>query len=163
LYEMDYLKDGIGLRSMAQRDPLVEYRNDGHQMFLAMAEAIKEETVGYLFNIEVKRQDEQEETEISRLTTPTTDVMGNGAAEKPAQQNQPQQKKTPARAGQKAAAPQVDALGLEVEKQPQSLSYSSSDGAGGPPQRQSRPQGAVAGGGNREQRRRAARAARRRR
>jgi preprotein translocase subunit SecA len=51
---MDYLKEGIGLRAMAQRDPLVEYQREGYHMFQAMNEAIKEETVGYLFNLEVK-------------------------------------------------------------------------------------------------------------
>jgi preprotein translocase subunit SecA len=54
LYEMDYLKEGIGLRAMAQRDPLVEYQREGYHMFQAMNEAIKEETVGYLFNLEVQ-------------------------------------------------------------------------------------------------------------
>ncbi|MDO5495810.1 MAG: preprotein translocase subunit SecA, partial [bacterium] len=59
LYEMDYLKEGIGLRVMAQRDPVVEYRNEGHAMFTSMDEAIKEEAVRYLFNIEVKRPEEE--------------------------------------------------------------------------------------------------------
>jgi preprotein translocase subunit SecA len=54
LYEMDYLKEGIGLRAMAQRDPLVEYQREGFLLFQAMTEAIKEESVGYLFNLEVK-------------------------------------------------------------------------------------------------------------
>ena len=54
LYEMDYLKEGIGLRAMAQRDPLVEYQIEGHQLFTSMMEAIKEESVQYLFNIEVQ-------------------------------------------------------------------------------------------------------------
>ena len=54
LYEMDYLKDGIGLRAMAQRDPLVEYQREGFQLFGAMTEAIKEESVAFLFNLEVK-------------------------------------------------------------------------------------------------------------
>jgi len=53
LYEMDYLKEGIGLRAMAQRDPLVEYQREGFQLFAAMMEAIKEESVGFLFNLEV--------------------------------------------------------------------------------------------------------------
>src|ERR687893_289136 len=53
LYEMDYLKEGIGLRAMAQRDPLVEYKREGYLLFQAMTEAIKEESVGYLFNVEV--------------------------------------------------------------------------------------------------------------
>jgi preprotein translocase subunit SecA len=53
LYEMDYLQEGIGLRAMAQRDPLVEYQREGYQLFQVMTEAIKEESVGYLFNLEV--------------------------------------------------------------------------------------------------------------
>nr|WP_246260318.1 preprotein translocase subunit SecA [Cellulomonas taurus] len=54
LYEMDYLKEGIGLRAMAQRDPLVEYQREGYQLFQAMTDGIKDEAVGFLFNLEVK-------------------------------------------------------------------------------------------------------------
>ncbi|HZK58835.1 MAG TPA: preprotein translocase subunit SecA, partial [Cryobacterium sp.] len=54
LYEMDYLKDGIGLRAMAQRDPLVEYQREGFLMFQQMMGQIREETVGFLFNLEVE-------------------------------------------------------------------------------------------------------------
>ena len=53
LYEMDYLQEGIGLRAMAQRDPLVEYQREGYDLFVAMMDAIKEESVGYMFNAEV--------------------------------------------------------------------------------------------------------------
>ncbi|MFT3861213.1 preprotein translocase subunit SecA [Micropruina sp.] len=56
LYEMDYLREGIGLRAMAQRDPLVEYQREGGTMFNAMMEAFMEEVVGFLFNLEVKVQ-----------------------------------------------------------------------------------------------------------
>ena len=55
LYEMDYLKDGIGLRGMGQRDPLVEYQREGYQMYNSMIEAIKEETVQLLFHIDIKQ------------------------------------------------------------------------------------------------------------
>lgn len=54
LYEMDYLKEGIGLRAMAQRDPLIEYQREGFDMFNGMLEALKEETVGFLFNLQVE-------------------------------------------------------------------------------------------------------------
>jgi preprotein translocase subunit SecA len=54
LYEMDYLRDGIGLRAYAQREPLVEYRREGYAMFATMLDAVKEEAVGFLFNIEVQ-------------------------------------------------------------------------------------------------------------
>jgi preprotein translocase subunit SecA len=56
LYEMDYLKEGIGLRAMAQRDPLVEYQREGYGMFQQMMGAIKEESIGFMFNIEVQVQ-----------------------------------------------------------------------------------------------------------
>jgi preprotein translocase subunit SecA len=54
LYEMDYLKDGIGLRAMAQRDPLVEYQREGYALFQNMMGQIREESVGFLFNLEVE-------------------------------------------------------------------------------------------------------------
>ena len=61
LYEMDYLQEGIGLRAMAQRDPLVEYQKEGYELFSAMMDAIKEELVGFLFNVEVKVENEHVE------------------------------------------------------------------------------------------------------
>ena len=78
LYEMDYLQEGIGLRAMAQRDPLVEYQREGYDLFVAMMEAIKEESVGYMFNAEVTvtphvhgdGQDEGVELETKGLITP---------------------------------------------------------------------------------------------
>ena len=54
LYEMDYLQEGIGLRAMAQRDPLVEYQREGFLLFEAMMDGIKEESVSYLFSVEVQ-------------------------------------------------------------------------------------------------------------
>jgi len=61
LYEMDYLQEGIGLRAMAQRDPLVEYQREGYDMFAAMMDAIKEESVGYLFHLEVQVETEEDQ------------------------------------------------------------------------------------------------------
>ncbi|HET6666108.1 MAG TPA: preprotein translocase subunit SecA, partial [Intrasporangium sp.] len=54
LYEMDYLQEGIGLRAMAQRDPLIEYQREGFQLFEAMMDAIKEESVSHLFSVQVE-------------------------------------------------------------------------------------------------------------
>ena len=58
LYEMDYLQEGIGLRAMAQRDPLVEYQKEGYDLFAAMMDAIKEELVGLLFHVDVNIEQE---------------------------------------------------------------------------------------------------------
>ena len=71
LYEMDYLQEGIGLRAMAQRDPLVEYQREGFNMFAAMMDAIKEESVGYVFNLEVQVEDEAGTT-MPRAASTTT-------------------------------------------------------------------------------------------
>jgi preprotein translocase subunit SecA len=57
LYEMDYLREGIGLRAMAQRDPLVEYQREGYDMFNSMMDGIKEESVGNLFNLQIEFQE----------------------------------------------------------------------------------------------------------
>ena len=59
LYEMDYLKEGIGLRAMAQRDPLVEYQREGYDMFAAMMDGVREETVAFLFNVKVEASRQQ--------------------------------------------------------------------------------------------------------
>jgi preprotein translocase subunit SecA len=54
LYEMDYLREGIGLRAITQRDPLVEYQREGGDMFNLMMEAFMEEVVGFVFHLEVE-------------------------------------------------------------------------------------------------------------
>ncbi|MER7083499.1 preprotein translocase subunit SecA, partial [Saccharopolyspora kobensis] len=82
LYEMDYLKEGIGLRAMAQRDPLIEYRREGFDMFGAMLEALKEESVGFLFNVQVEAAEPQPAPEqpavpvsVSQVGSGTPDVQ----------------------------------------------------------------------------------------
>ena len=57
LENMDYMREGIGLRGLAQKDPLVEYRNEGHGMFLDLNRAIREEVVTLLFHAEVTPDD----------------------------------------------------------------------------------------------------------
>ncbi|HEY3613874.1 MAG TPA: preprotein translocase subunit SecA [Gaiellales bacterium] len=57
LDSMDYLREGIHLRSMAQKDPLVEYRVEGHAMFEEMMAGVREEVVSMLFHVEVTAQD----------------------------------------------------------------------------------------------------------
>jgi preprotein translocase subunit SecA len=50
---MDYLRAGIGLRAMGQRDPLSEYQREGYDMFIGTVESVKRDAVRYLFNVEV--------------------------------------------------------------------------------------------------------------
>jgi len=96
LYEMDYLKDGIGLRAMAQRDPLVEYQREGFALFQTMMGQIREEAVGFLFNLDVEVTPAG-----ATATAPVVAAKGLGAAAPPAQ-------------GLKYSAPSAD-NGGEVE------------------------------------------------
>lgn len=79
LYEMDYLKEGIGLRAMAQRDPLVEYQKEGGEMFNAMNEGVKEETVRQLFML--RKQFKQQEEEQAGESAATASGNGEGTVE----------------------------------------------------------------------------------
>ncbi len=59
LSEMDYLRAGIGLRAMGQRDPLAEYQREAYEMFTDMVDSIKRDTVRYLFHVEVAQPESQ--------------------------------------------------------------------------------------------------------
>jgi preprotein translocase subunit SecA len=56
LYEMDYLQEGIGLRAVGQRDPLIEYQREGFAMFQAMQDTIKDEFVQYMMHVQVVKE-----------------------------------------------------------------------------------------------------------
>ncbi|MCX4973950.1 preprotein translocase subunit SecA [Streptomyces sp. NBC_00620] len=113
LYEMDYLQEGIGLRAMAQKDPLVEYQREGFDMFTAMMDGIKEESVGYLFNLEVQVEQQVEEVPVEDAAGPSLD------------------KKTDAVPA--GARPEIRAKGLDAPQRPDRLHFSAPtvDGEGG--------------------------------
>jgi preprotein translocase subunit SecA len=69
LYEMDYLKEGIGLRAIGQRDPLIEYKNEGFNMFNGMIEAIKEDVLQYMFHIQVVQEESVRPKQKAMVTT----------------------------------------------------------------------------------------------
>jgi preprotein translocase subunit SecA len=135
LYEMDYLREGIYLRAYSQRDPLVEYQREGFEMFAAMMDSIKEESVGFLFNLEVAvEEDDEEDHEEAEVVEPMRRVIGDfvpdsddvdaddplvasGPAEQPNEELE-----SPAAAF--VRQPQIRAKGLQPAKQPQNLSYS---------------------------------------
>src|SRR5699024_4756902 len=112
LYEMDYLKEGIGLRAMAQRDPLVEYQREGFQLFEAMNEAIKEESVAYLFNTEVQVPSVPESTTAPK----SVDALLGGDSEQ--------------------ARPTISANGLEEGTPERRLHYSAPSEDGGVEERE---------------------------
>jgi preprotein translocase subunit SecA len=78
---MDYLQEGIGLRAMAQRDPLVEYQREGYDLFAAMMDAIKEELVGFIFNVEVQVEGDQVGAKGLTPTPTPTPALKYSAAE----------------------------------------------------------------------------------
>ncbi len=113
LYEMDYLREGIGLRAWAQRDPLVEYQREGFDMFNAMMEGIKEESVGNLFNLQVEVQENPivEETAGPAPVTAASPPAVGSAPVQPAngtgagtQKNQPQRSRAGGRSRPAARA-----------------------------------------------------------
>jgi preprotein translocase subunit SecA len=133
LYEMDYLREGIGLRAMAQRDPLVEYQREGYDMFAAMMESIKEESVAFIFNVEVDIEAMQadlaaqaelaelEETEAEDILVPGAPVAefpGRQAATDDDDEDRPQDSPRP------QDTPRLRAKGLSTESRPQRLTYS---------------------------------------
>jgi preprotein translocase subunit SecA len=123
LYEMDYLQEGIGLRAMAQRDPLVEYQREGFDMFAAMMDGIQEESVGFLFNLEVEVEEpaaqpapslEAAAQESAGADTVTTDEPQLDTSLLDAAQA----------AHEQAAAPQISAKGLDRNTAQQPMTYS---------------------------------------
>ncbi len=186
LYEMDYLKNGIGLRAMAQRDPLVEYQREGYDLFMAMNEAIKEESVQYLFKLEVKKPADGE-TDGPSVTTASAAATAAAAPDAGTVSDAQSEDSTggdradgaPKKGGARTITD--DDLGLEAPSRPSALSYSASamDGnptsgpAAGAPSSGTASSGTGAGaaggsggpasGGNREQRRAAAKAAKKKR
>ena len=135
LYEMDYLRDGIGLRAMAQRDPLIEYQREGFDLFTAMMDAIKEETVGYLFNLEVEVAppvSEEAAAAVEVLTDATqTDATSALAAAVAAGSTPAAPAPTaPAAPAAQPEAPAILAKGLGPTR-PQHMEYSAPSESGG--------------------------------
>jgi len=135
LYEMDYLREGIYLRAYSQRDPLVEYQREGFDMFAAMMDGIKEETVGFLFNLEVQVEQEEEEVHYHADGSRHAGPMHEGAFAEPpvgvVEGGLSLDKIADGlEGGAPKAAPKVSAKGLDTPKQPQNLSYSAPDETG---------------------------------
>ncbi|MEH1014195.1 preprotein translocase subunit SecA [Micromonospora sp. CPCC 206060] len=113
LYEMDYLQEGISLRAYAQRDPVVEYQREGFDMFATMMDGIKEETVGFLYNLEVQVQEAPAEEEAPKLLEQPVEIRAKGLNQAPRQQ------------GLQYTAPTIDgeagsgAVAVEREESPQ--------------------------------------------
>ncbi|MGH3355847.1 MAG: SEC-C metal-binding domain-containing protein, partial [Nocardioidaceae bacterium] len=118
LYEMDYLREGIGLRAYSQRDPLVEYQREGFDLFSTMMDGIKEESVGYLFNLEVQVEADQwpdRQPEEQPSAESVVEEIAVGAPSQPSA--------VAAASRDSGEHPQIVAKGLQRSSQPQRLTY----------------------------------------
>ncbi|MFN2504858.1 MAG: preprotein translocase subunit SecA [Acidimicrobiales bacterium] len=80
LYEMDYLQEGINLRAMGQKDPLVEWQRDGYEMFTQMIEAIADDFVRYVMHLDVVVQPQARPAVHNvQYSAPEDPVQGSGA------------------------------------------------------------------------------------
>ena len=86
---MDALRDGIGMRAYGQHDPVIEYRNEGYDMFNAMTESIREETVKRVLTVKVRREEGVERKKVAEESnagsgdkTVSRTVRGKGAVGK---------------------------------------------------------------------------------
>ena len=134
LYEMDYLKDGIGLRAMAQRDPLIEYQREGYQMFQSMMAQIKEESVGFLFNLEVEVRQTGEGVEAKGLTAPAVEAQklqytaANDAGEVEVRNDRGQVQQAATRLRQAAAAAAAQPAAAPAQEAPRGAFGQRTDG-----------------------------------
>ncbi|MGH3786204.1 MAG: preprotein translocase subunit SecA, partial [Pseudonocardiaceae bacterium] len=134
LYEMDYLKEGIGLRAMAQRDPLVEYKREGYEMFSGLLEALKEESVGFLFNVQVQVAEpaivqDPAQAPVAPAPDPRAAQVAPAPAGSALSQLDGRQADTPGPPAA-TAAPALDSGGL-AEPEPRPLTYTGPAEGGG--------------------------------
>ncbi|WP_435875529.1 preprotein translocase subunit SecA [Rhodococcus coprophilus] len=125
LYEMDYLKEGIGLRAMAQRDPLVEYQREGFDMFTAMLEGLKEESVGFLFNLKLEAAQPQTAQGTGVSVTPASAAA---VARTAPQVGQPAPSRAPAQPAVAPAPAVLRAQGLDEGERRLTYSGPAEDG-----------------------------------
>jgi preprotein translocase subunit SecA len=78
LLAMDHLKEGIGLRGYAQRNPLVEYQKEGFEMFEAMMRVMGQDVVEKVFSVQVQRQQDVQQIERQQQVRPQRVVMSHG-------------------------------------------------------------------------------------
>jgi preprotein translocase subunit SecA len=78
LLEMDYLQEGINLRAMGQRDPLVEWQREGYQMFGTMMSAIAQDFVKYVMRVQVVVEDKKPSAPVGELSTSGPEDTGGG-------------------------------------------------------------------------------------
>ena len=159
LYEMDYLKEGIGLRAMGQRDPLVEYKDEGAQMFQAMVERIREESVQQVFSFAKQFEralaaaEEEAGGSIASASVAPEQAPASSETVEPSVEEVAAAESAASEAAREAVAHARSVMGnVGRQKAPSRVSYNSAEGSSAP----------SSSGGNRAERRAAAKKRRRR-
>jgi preprotein translocase subunit SecA len=155
LYEMDYLQEGIGLRAMAQRDPLVEYQREGFDMFAAMMDGIQEESVGFLFNLEVEVEEQAPAVTVQAAEPAEApeDVEDSGELRLDTALLEAAQE-----AHDQASAPQISAKGLDRKSGQQPMTYTAPELGSDSPSVQTTGDASPAAGNSKSARRQQAKA-----
>ena len=83
LYDMDRLKEGVGLRAYGQKDPLVEYKKEGYRTFMEMLDSINEETLRIVYRAQVKVVPPERESLPSRMAMVHQEATNMGLASSP--------------------------------------------------------------------------------
>jgi preprotein translocase subunit SecA len=139
------------MRQLAQRDPVVEYQREGYDMFVAMLDGVKEESVGFLFNVTVEAAPTTPAPAVAPIAAPT------GLAEFAAEAAAKAQKGAVATKERPATPAPLRAKGIEDEAPPLTYSGPSEDGSAQVQHTGGGGRHAAPAGGSRRERREAAR------
>jgi preprotein translocase subunit SecA len=142
LLSMDHLKEGIGLRGYAQQDPLVAYKRESYDMFEAMMLKFQEDTVRFLFRMQILGPDGQpiNAAPEPRREIPPAPPVASASQPPPALEAAPREIPMPARQNPgRQASTTIDALEREFQRKKQreleAASFAGSGDAGQPAQR----------------------------
>ncbi|MGH3947759.1 MAG: preprotein translocase subunit SecA [Pseudonocardiaceae bacterium] len=157
LYEMDYLKEGIGLRAMAQRDPLIEYQREGFDMFQVMLESLKEEAVGFLFNLQVEQAEPDQVAADEATEVPGVPAGARNGRRTGGRHAKPMPPQAPT-TDERSVPPALRGKGLGAHEPDTGLTFSGPDEGGGVSSHGDEDGEPRGGSGTRRERRAAARA-----
>lgn len=106
LLNMDHLKEGIGLRGYGQKNPLDEYKKEGHKLFMSMIEAVKQQTVASLLRVQIVQNDELQRLEEERRQEREKELeMAKRNSDPQKEQERKPSRRTEEKVGRNAACP----------------------------------------------------------
>jgi preprotein translocase subunit SecA len=128
LYEMDALRDGIGLRAVGQRDPLTEYQREAYDSFIAMMAGVKEEATTYFFRLPIQRESPPQ-GDPERPTVTAASAAATAASAPVAARRENGGESEAAEPAPAAAAAVAQAIPLTEDRSTEGLTYRSGGGS----------------------------------